>query len=88
MNKANKLGIKIEFVDDIKSITEYSYFILVHLEKYIKTKFVYKENSPTIVKKRYIDSISESKVIGIYNINDEILKKKMKQNLIKYFKKK
>lgn len=39
MNKANKLGIKIEFVDEINSITEYSYFILVHLERYIKTKF-------------------------------------------------
>ena len=47
-----------------------------NLPKNIKTKFIYKENSPTIIKKRYIDSVSQSKIIGIYNINDEILSKK------------
>ena len=37
--KAKKLGIKIELVTDINSISEYSYFVLVHLEKYINTQF-------------------------------------------------
>ena len=39
VDKATKLGIKLVFVSEVKSITDYSYFILVHLEKYIKTKF-------------------------------------------------
>jgi hypothetical protein len=39
INKANKLGIKLEFISQVSSISEYSYFILVNLEKYIKTKF-------------------------------------------------
>ena len=46
-----------------------------NLPKNIKTKFIYKKNSPTIIKKRYVDNISQSKIIGIYNINDEILTK-------------
>jgi len=60
------IGEKKEYLKDIKK----------NLPRNIKTKFIYKENSPTIVKKRYVDSISQSKVIGIYNFNDEILNKK------------
>ena len=39
INKAKMLDIKLEFVSEIKSITEYSYFILAKLDKYISTKF-------------------------------------------------
>ena len=60
------VGEKKEHLNDINK----------NLPKNIKTKFIYKKNSPTIVKKRYVDSISQSKIIGIYNINDEILNKK------------
>ena len=59
------IGEKKEYFKDIKK----------NLPKKIKTKFIFKNNSPTIVKKRFLDSISQSKVIGIYNINDEILNK-------------
>ena len=52
---------------------EHQKYIKKELPKKIKTHFIYKENSPTIVKRRYIDHISENKVLGIYNINDEIL---------------
>ena len=68
-NKITVLSMIGEKKDYLKDINK-------NLPKNIKTKFVYKENSPTIVKKRYVDSISKSKVIGIYNINDEILNKK------------
>jgi len=60
------IGEKKDYLKDINK----------NLPKKIKTKFIFKENSPTIVKKRYVDSISQSKIIGIYNINDEILNKK------------
>ena len=59
------LGKKKEHLNEIKK----------NLPKTIKTNFLFKEKSPTIVKKRYIDDISQSKLLGIYNINDEILKK-------------
>jgi hypothetical protein len=39
ITKTKKLGIKLEMISEIKSITEYSYFILANLERYINTKF-------------------------------------------------
>ncbi len=59
------LGEKKEFVNEIKK----------DLPKNIKTKFILKKNSPTILKKRYIDHLSKNKIIGMYKINDEILSK-------------
>ena len=60
------VGEKKEYLKDINK----------NLPKNISKKFIFKKNSPTIVKKRYVDNISQSKVIGIYNINDEILSKR------------
>mgnify|MGYP006073102165 FL=1 len=67
---------KVSVISMIGEKKEYLKDINKSLSKNIKANFIYKEDSPTIVKKRYIDSISKSKVIGIYNINDEILNKK------------
>jgi len=72
----SQLSKKITVLSMIGANKEYLKDIKKNLPKNIKTKFIYKENSPTIVKKRYIDSISQSKVMGIYKINDEILNKK------------
>ncbi len=44
-----------------------------YLPKKVKKNFIYKKNSPTIVKKRYVDHSSGSKLFGIYNFNDEVL---------------
>ena len=59
------LGEKKEFLREINS----------NLNNNIKTKFLFKKNSPTIVKKRYVDNLSKNKIIGMYKINDEILSK-------------
>ena len=60
------LGDKREYLIDIKKF----------LSKNIKKHFIFKKNSPTIVKKRYVDHVTGGKLFGIYNFNDEILKKK------------
>jgi len=39
INKANMLNINLVFIPEIKSITEYSYFILTKLDDYISTNF-------------------------------------------------
>ncbi|MDC0449573.1 PfkB family carbohydrate kinase [Pelagibacteraceae bacterium] len=44
--------------------------------KGIKLKYIKKTNSPTIVKKRFLDFNSGSKILGIYTINDNLLSKK------------
>ncbi len=48
-------------------------FIKKKLSKKVKNFFIEKKNSPTIEKKRYIDLINNSKILGVYNINDENL---------------
>ena len=36
-------------------------------------EYIKKKNSPTIIKRRFLDKISNNKVLGVYTINDEIL---------------
>ena len=44
--------------------------------KNVNKHFIFKKNSPTITKKRFVDHISNNKVLGVYSFNDEILNKK------------
>ncbi len=74
VNVLSTLGEKKEYLKEIKS----------NLSKKIKFKFFYKKNSPTIVKRRYIDNISKSKVFGVYNLNDDILEKSETKNFNNY----
>ena len=67
---------KITVLSTIGEKKDYLKDINKQLPKNIKTNFIYKENSPTIVKRRYVDRVSNGKVFGIYKINDEILNKK------------
>ena len=50
-----------------------------------------KKNSPTILKRRFIDAISKNKIFGVYDINDDILgpedEIKFNSKLIKEIKK-
>ena len=51
-------------------------FINRNLQKHIKKIFFKKDNSPTIIKKRYLDEINQNKVLGVYSMNDSNLTKK------------
>ena len=57
------LGEKREFLKDIKQ----------GLPKNIKFDYIRKKNSPTIVKKRFLDYVNKNKVLGVYKINDDVL---------------
>jgi len=43
------------------------------LSKNISFNYLFKSNSPTIIKKRYIEAVSKNKVLGIYTLNDELI---------------
>jgi len=67
------------FIKDIKIIsflgkenTEKK-FILKNLNKNIKHNFLLKKNSPTISKLRYLDDYKKTKIIGVYNLNDDLI---------------
>ena len=70
---------------------EYLGFIKKKLNKNIVAKFLYKKNSPTILKKRFLDNVSKSKIFGSYEINDQELSLREDyslSHLIKKFSKK
>ena len=46
------------------------------LPKNVKFQYIKKKNSPTILKRRFLDNVNKNKVLGVYKINDEILSKK------------
>ena len=61
---------------------EYVDFIKRNLKKNIRQNFCLKNNSPTIVKKRYLDHVTNNKIIGFYTINDDVIKKRDEVKLI------
>ena len=71
------MGEKKEYLKEIKKF----------LPKNISCKYIFKKNSPTIIKKRYIDNINGGKVLGIYNINDENLNNINELNFFNLLKK-
>jgi bifunctional ADP-heptose synthase (sugar kinase/adenylyltransferase) len=64
---------KITLLTNIGQKNDEKKFIQSNLEKNIKTIFLNKKNSPTIIKKRFIEQINKTKVFGIYSLNDQPL---------------
>tara|TARA_Y100001970_G_scaffold53704_1_gene68093 strand:- start:32776 stop:34299 length:1524 start_codon:yes stop_codon:yes gene_type:complete len=60
--------------------------ITKRLPKNINFKFLKKDDSPTIVKKRFLDNVGNKKVLGVYTINDENLKKNDEKKFRNYLK--
>ena len=61
---------------------EHEDYILKTLPSNIDTKFVYKESSPTITKKRFVDHITKNKSLGVYSMNDSLLNEKAQSHLL------
>jgi len=61
---------------------EYEDFVLENLPSNIEPYFIYKEDAPTITKKRYVDHISKSKNLGVYSINDSQMNGENQNQLI------
>jgi rfaE bifunctional protein nucleotidyltransferase chain/domain len=67
------------FIDDVSLVTflgardARESFVRDHLADKVKPTFFYKKDSPTIVKRRYVESYLLSKLFEVYNFNDEFL---------------
>lgn len=48
-------------------------FVRSHLAPNVKPTFLYKKDSPTIVKRRYVESYLMQKLFEVYHFNDEFL---------------
>jgi rfaE bifunctional protein kinase chain/domain/rfaE bifunctional protein nucleotidyltransferase chain/domain len=78
---------KINFLSMVGEKKEYINFVKKHLNKKIKYYLLKKKNSPTIVKKRFLDEISKSKLLGVYSLEDSFVNRIEEKNLIKEFNK-
>jgi len=56
-------------------------FINQNLSSNINLDFIIKSNSPTILKTRFIDNYTKTKSLGVYDINDNLLKKHEEEEL-------
>jgi len=65
---------------------EYFTTIKKKLPKNINFKFIRKKNSPTILKRRFLDNITNNKVLGVYTINDDILSTKEEKSFYNILK--
>lgn len=96
----NYLGGAAAIVNNISSFTnnvgllsmigqnkEYLNFIKKKINKNIEKKFFYKKNSPTILKKRFLDNLSKNKIFGSYQISDEELSSSDDNKLLHFMKK-
>ena len=57
-------------------------FIEKNIEKNIRLNFLPKSNSPTIIKRRFLDQVDSKKVLGVYSINDDPLNKRDETNFL------
>jgi rfaE bifunctional protein kinase chain/domain len=79
------------FCDDISVLSflgednEYKSFIENKMEKNIKLNLLNKKNSPTILKRRFVDHIDRKKILGLYSINDNNLNESDENNFIDSF---
>jgi len=62
-------------------------FIKKKLSKTVKYNFLNKQKSPTIIKKRFIDEVSKSKLLGVYSLEENFVNSREEKQLIKNFKK-
>ena len=63
----------ITLISALGELREYEGFVDKNLAKNIKADFISKDNSPTILKKRFVDHLTNTKTLGVYSINDENL---------------
>ena len=66
---------------------EYKSFIEEDIEDNIHLNLLTKSNAPTIVKRRFVDSIDRKKILGVYSINDDALNKEEEANFLESFDK-
>ncbi len=76
---------KMFFLSYLGEKKEFEKFINSNLSKNIYSKFIYKKNSPTILKKRFVDKLTNTKALGAYQLNDEFLNLKDSKKLYHHF---
>lgn len=78
------------FVDEVMCVTvlgdieDNKDFIIDTINKNIKLKFFIKENSPTTLKKRYLNIVRNEKLFKVEHINDTFISKELEREFINF----
>jgi rfaE bifunctional protein kinase chain/domain/rfaE bifunctional protein nucleotidyltransferase chain/domain len=79
---------KIDLVSYIGSKNSKIKFIKKNLNKNIKSFLIKKNNSTTVIKRRYIEFNERNKMLGVYSLNDSYLNKFEESKIVNYLKSK
>lgn len=82
-NHVSNFTKNIKLLGMIGDKNNYKKFIQQNLNKNIKTDFFIKKDSPTILKKRFLDSVTLNKMLGVYEIEDSALSNLQEKKLRK-----
>ncbi|MDC0498843.1 PfkB family carbohydrate kinase [Alphaproteobacteria bacterium] len=78
----------IQFCDNVSVLSyngsekENLDFINKNIDKKVKLHSLKKINTPTIIKKRFLDDVDGKKILGVYDLNDDNLSKE-EENILK-----
>tara|TARA_Y100000591_G_scaffold176848_2_gene152772 strand:+ start:9212 stop:10732 length:1521 start_codon:yes stop_codon:yes gene_type:complete len=72
-NNISNFCKKVNLISTVGQNFEFKKFITSKLNKNVKLNIIRKKNSPTILKKKYIDNLSNNKLIGFYSFEDRRL---------------
>tara|TARA_B110000027_G_C16113365_1_gene298921 strand:- start:124 stop:1650 length:1527 start_codon:yes stop_codon:yes gene_type:complete len=64
---------KVSIISTLGHDKKYKNFIEKNLRKNTSSYFLYKKNCPTIIKKRFVDKLTNHKLLGVYSLNDRNL---------------
>lgn len=78
---------KIDILSYIGDNEKNDKFLQHYIKKNISIKSFQKNDSPTIIKTRYIDNETNSKLIGVYKINDEIINFNIEKKILNFLNK-
>jgi len=74
---------KVELITMLGEMDSHEQFIRSHLKEEINPHFIYKKDSPTIVKQRFVDLYLNQKLFEVHSINDEFINSKMNDELLR-----
>ena len=67
---------KVTLLSYVGEKNEEKNFLSKNLPSNINSYFLKKKNSPTIIKKRFVEDINKRKILGVYSLNDQSLSNK------------
>lgn len=78
---------KVSVISYLGENNEESSFIKKKLANNIKTIFINKKKSPTVLKRRFLENITNIKTLGVYSVNDDYINISEEKKIIKHIRK-